>query len=107
MGAEVANGGVDLLQGVMAQGLMDPADDKGVQAFSEEGGTNFNSGEGKIDPLLLTEKDDQNRDLPSNSQSGAQESTNGFFQSVGGLHANILREEPVPTRFWLFRFFEG
>lgn len=44
--------------------------DQDGQAFVEEGSTNFNSGEDEID---------QNRDLPSISLSGAQESEKGFF----------------------------
>lgn len=55
-----------LSQGVMA--------DQDGQAFVEEGSTNFNSGEDEID---------QNRDLPSISLSGAQESEKGFFSSGG------------------------
>jgi len=85
-----------LSQGVLA--------DQDGQAFVEEGSTNFNSGEAEIGPPLPVQRVDQNRDLPSNSLSGAQESEKGFFQAVGRLHANSLQEELAPTRFWLFLF---
>jgi len=71
--------------------------DQDGQAFVEEGSTNFNSGEDEIGPPLPTQRVDQNRDLPSNSLSEAQESEKGFFQAVGRLHANSSHEELAPT----------